>query len=153
MKKFIFAMIVLSGMSAFAAGGFGEGGCGLGSIVMGPNGNQILAATTNGTSASQLFGITSGTSNCTDRGTVAENRQVPMYIEVNRLVLAKEASRGQGDTVAGLAKLMGCNANTLGKTLQSNYDSIFVQTEMKAAGIQQQINSVISKDHAMACGA
>lgn len=40
-------------------------GCGFGSQVMGENGNQVFAATTNGSLfGSQFFGITSGTSNC-----------------------------------------------------------------------------------------
>lgn len=152
MKTLIIALSLLFGMSAFA-GTYGEAGCGLGSIVMGKDGNQVLAATTNGTSYSNLFGITSGTSNCTDGGGVAKNKEVPMYIEVNHMVLAKEAARGQGETISGLARLMGCESKALGKTLKSNYNSIFVETEMKPAGIESKINTAISTNRSQSCGA
>ena len=59
------AGITLASSSAFA--GYGAAGCGLGSFVFGDNNSwwaQTLGATTNGTSGSQTFGITTGTSNC-----------------------------------------------------------------------------------------
>src|SRR3569832_2714255 len=66
---------------------YGSAGCGLGSIVFGsqPGFIQILAATTNGTFASQTFGITSGTSDCAVfvGGVVC----VLLIIETNRLAL------------------------------------------------------------------
>src|SRR6186713_935077 len=49
-----------------AADGYGPAGCGLGSMIFEPDSGftQVFAATTNGTSGNQTFGITSGTSNC-----------------------------------------------------------------------------------------
>src|SRR5690348_10000976 len=48
--------------------GYGVAGCGFGSMLFGkqPGFIQVLAATTNGTFGSQTFGISTGTSNCTD---------------------------------------------------------------------------------------
>ena len=47
-------------------------GCGLGYVLFGHNDNspimQVLAATTNGISGNQTFGMTTGTSGCTDDG-------------------------------------------------------------------------------------
>ncbi len=62
--------IYLASSPQASAAPYGTAGCGLGSIVIGskPGMMQIFAATTNGTSASQSFGITSGTSNCVDHG-------------------------------------------------------------------------------------
>jgi hypothetical protein len=152
MNKVIFLIISLFFASAHAQN-YGEAGCGLGSVVMGKDGNQVLASTTNSTYYINTFAISSGTSNCTDGGAVADNKQVPMFIEVNRLVLAKEASRGQGDTVTGLAHLMGCQPEALGTTLKNNYNKIFVETDMKSSGIENQIQNVISKNRAQTCGA
>lgn len=66
---------------------YGMAGCGLGSLVMGKDGGQILAATTNGTFYSQLFGITSETLNCVDDNIsqVAHNSDV--YIQFNKFAL------------------------------------------------------------------
>lgn len=147
MKKLLIAALMLSGSSAFAAA-YGDAGCGLGSMVLGSEKGwtQVFAMTTNGTGM-QTFGISSGTSNCTDGGAVAVEKQVPHYVETNRFALAKEAARGGGETVAGLANLMGCKAETFGHNLQKNYDRVFVQTNMEASKIEETIRT------SGACGA
>jgi hypothetical protein len=153
MKKILFGMMLLVGTAAMAKP-YGDAGCGLGSIVFGDEGGfkQVFAATLNGTGV-QTFGISSGTSNCTDGGRVADGKEVPMYIEVNRVALAKDAARGQGETLAGLANLLGCEPNKLGATLKQNYSPIFVETGMEATGIQNGINKAIETNKSQACGA
>ena len=71
----VLSLVSFSG-SAFAAG-YGDAGCGLGSIVFGSEqgGVQVLAATTNGTFYSQTFGITTGTSNCNPAGLVKLDKE------------------------------------------------------------------------------
>jgi hypothetical protein len=120
---------------------------------MGSKDGQVLAATTNGSSYTQMFGITSGTSNCTDGGTVRSSYQVPLFIEVNRVALAKDAARGEGETLAGLAQLMGCQAKSFGPALKSNYDAIFVKTGMQPTAIRSGIETMVQKNHSQACGA
>ncbi len=116
----------------------GDAGCGLGNQVLGnqKGWTQVFAATLNGTSANQTFGITSGTSNCTDAGVVAMEKAVPHFVEVNRFSLAKEASRGGGEVVSGLAQLLGCDAQALGSKLQKNYDDVFVKSNMNPETIE-----------------
>lgn len=137
MKNLIALAFVLVGSSAMAAS-YGDAGCGLGAMVLGSQKGwtQVFGATLNGTSGNQTFGITSGTSNCVDSGAVSENSTVPHYVEVNRYSLAKEAARGGGETVAGLAHLLSCDAQVLGKNLQQNYDNVFVKSNMEPAQIE-----------------
>jgi hypothetical protein len=78
--------------------------------------------------------------------------QVPMFIEVNKLALAKDSARGQGETVAGLAQLMGCNPANLGHAMQANYKQIFVDTNMQPAAIEAGINSMVQTHKTTACG-
>src|SRR5690606_10475644 len=71
MKKLLIAAVIASApLTAMAAGGHGPAGCGLGTEVVFKNANQwwqhVLAATTNGTSGNQTFGMTSGTLGCAD---------------------------------------------------------------------------------------
>ena len=55
--------------------------------------------------------------------------QAAMFIEGNREVLTKDAARGQGETVTGLATLLNCDdAAVFGAGLQSNYEKIFSST-------------------------
>jgi hypothetical protein len=153
MKKLALILVSLCGLSAMANANYSDAGCGLGSVVMGKDGNQVLAATTNDSTYTQLFGITSGTSNCVDSGTVASARQVPVYIEVNRIALAKDAARGEGEVLAGLAQLMGCQQAPFGQALKSNYDNIFVKTGMQPSQIRDGIETMVQKNHSQACGA
>lgn len=109
----------------FTGQGYGVAGCGLGSVVFGPKPGmiQVIAATTNDIGSNQTFGITSGTSNCD----IPEmGQQAAAFIEVNKEVISKEAARGQGETVAGLAYIMKCADPALfGRGLQTNYEKIF----------------------------
>ena len=104
--------------------GYGVAGCGLGSIVFGPKPGpiQLVAATIN-QYFMQTFAISTGTSNCD----IPEmGQQAAVFIEVNRQVLANDASRGQGETVEGLASILNCDdAQALGQGLQSNFETIF----------------------------
>lgn len=139
--------LVLAAMTSFAstfalARAYGEAGCGLGSLVIGKDGNQILAATTNDTGI-QSFGITSGTSNCTDDGAVASNKQVIMYIEVNKTALANEAAKGNGETISGLANLLKVDQDEFKQTLKENYKKIFVETQMQPVAIKAEIESLV----------
>ena len=151
MKKAIVLMLgaCLLASAAYANKPYGLAGCGLGSIAMGSDGNQILAATTNGTFYSQMFGITTGTSNCTDAGAIAQNKQVPFFIEANRVALANDIARGNGETVASLAQVMGCSDSArLAGQLQKNYSVIFPS---EAVGTDEVAASIVSVAKSEGC--
>jgi hypothetical protein len=146
LKALTIALLALSGQQAFAQSGIGPAGCGLGNMLMGKD-NQIFAATTNGTSNSQTFGITSGTSNCDKGGSLA---QMSMFVESNRVALSNEAARGQGETVAALSSILGCqDADQLGQSLKSNYSEIFANKENSIA-ISRSIRSTIQNNPTLA---
>lgn len=102
--------ISLLPFSAMAAGENNIGSCGWGSKLFdGQNGvgPQVLGATTNGTFGNQTFGITSGTSGCTQDGAVKSSWKTAMFIDGNKEKLARDMSLGQGETLDSLAKVMG----------------------------------------------
>ena len=149
MKKI--ALLIAAAISLVSSPSFareyGVGGCGLGSIVIGKSGNQVIAATTNGSSASQLFGITSGTSNCSDDGATHSAMIVPQFIDANRDALATDMARGSGETLANLSEAMGCDdAAHLASALQQNYRSIFPKANVEAAQITASIKKVVKND-------
>lgn len=151
MKSILVLGLLAFGTMAQAAAGYGDAGCGLGAMVLGnaKGWTQVFAGTTNGTSGNQTFGITTGTSNCTDGGAVSQEMRIPHYVEVNRFALAKEAARGEGETLAGLANLMGCDSKVFGQTLKADYNSIFVDSNMEPARIEQRIRTKVGNT----CGA
>lgn len=116
--------------AAFAQGGYGMAGCGLGSLVFqGDNAmiKQILAATTNGTFGSQTFGITSGTSNCTAGGVLKAEKEQAAFVEVNFRDLKRDMAAGGGEFLNSFGTLLGCEDAAkpkLGKMTQQKYEAL-----------------------------
>jgi len=87
-------------------------GCGLGKLVWADYSNQksiapqVMMATTNGTSGSQTFGISSGTSGCTNDGTIMSDYKVNVFAAANYDSLSQEMAQGGGEHLASLAALM-----------------------------------------------
>lgn len=144
MKKLLVVVAVaLMTSSAFAAK-YGSAGCGLGSMIFEGDQTwwkQVLAATTNGTGI-QTIGITLGTSNC-DSPAPLKVGQAEAYVEANKVALANDIARGNGETIVGLSKVYGCtNAAQFGQALKSNYSSIFATAEATSTEITHNINTV-----------
>ena len=132
--------------------GYGAAGCGLGSMLFGakPGMVQVLAATTNASSYSQTFGITTGTSNCDSGGGGTASAKV--FIEANREALAKDVSRGQGETIIGLAAIAGCaDSNAVGVKLQSEFGTVFPDASVSSDNVTTSVLKVLQSDAALAC--
>lgn len=152
MKALILACVVTLGAAPAFAQAYGDAGCGLGSMVFGgkPGAAQLLAATTNGTFASQTFGITSGTSNCGGLG--AGGDVVRAYVQANREVIAKDAARGNGETIVALAVISGCgDAQAVGARLQSQYATIFPDQSMSTYDVTKNILATLRSDSSLMC--
>jgi hypothetical protein len=91
-------------------------GCGLGKLIWGDYHHQksiapqVMMATTNGTFGSGTFGISTGTSGCTNDGTIFAQHQAPLFAEINFDNLSQEMAQGQGEHLTSLATLMGVPA-------------------------------------------
>lgn len=135
-------------------GNYGDAGCGLGSMLFGakPGFVQVFAATTNGTFGSQTFGITTGTSNCGGGGGGTPSAR--NYVETNREAVAKDISRGGGETIADLSQLAGCsNPNAVGRTLQKNFKRIFPRSGLKDTEVSANVVGVLRADASLQCTA
>jgi hypothetical protein len=119
MRKLVLMMAVsmfacFQAAGAFAAPNPDNGpGCGLGKLAWADYEHQkdiapqVMMATTNGTFGSNTFGISSGTSGCTNDGKVMTQYQATMFAEVNFESLAQDMAQGQGEHLASLATLLG----------------------------------------------
>jgi hypothetical protein len=99
------------GPPGYGPGYYGMAGCGLGSLIFGPDNEpvaQVLAATTNGTFATQTFGITSGTSNCVSGGVIRAEREQAAFAEVNFDDLKRDMAAGGGEYLRSFSSLLGC---------------------------------------------
>lgn len=136
-KTKLFALAALSLAlvpSAYAAqGNYTSAGCGLGTMLFtGKQGkvHLILAATTNGTSGNQTFGISSDTLGCTSDGVVRSDRRVEAYAEANMPQLSRDVAQGGGETLSGMAALLGkrdeASRVAFYRAAQKRYEAIFV---------------------------
>ena len=88
-------------------------GCGLGKLAWADFKRQkdiapqVLMATTNGTFGSQTFGISFGTSGCTNDGKVWADHKTEFFVAATFENLAGDMARGQGEHLAALAILLG----------------------------------------------
>ena len=137
MKKFVIAALAtVAATSAMAQNNVGS--CGWGSkVFQGQRGvaPQVLAATTNGTSGNQTFGITFGTSGCTQDGVVSSSWKTAMYIDGNRVALARDAAAGQGENLDALAVVMGVKADdraAFAAAIKSNFSTVFANENVAA---------------------
>jgi hypothetical protein len=115
----LLAVVGLALPTVAHAGNYGLAGCGLGAMAFGndPGMIQILAATTNATFGTQTFGITSGTSECTEGGGVVSLDQ-KLFLQANRAHVMRDAAMGRGEYLATLATLMGCEAKDQSRFFQ-----------------------------------
>lgn len=147
MKRFLLAVVVAMGLCASAAfaDNYGTAGCGIGAMAFRdePGKVQIFAATLNNLISPQTSAISSGTSNCVDSPSTAS----AMFIAVNQEALRKDISRGTGDSLASLSKILKCtDSDKLGNSLQKNYQTIFPSENTEATEINNSIRSTIRSD-------
>lgn len=128
---------------------WGMAGCGLGSVIIGKKGAQIFASTTNGSTSNQLFGITSGTLNCLDGSENQVAQKSDFYIQANRMALQGDIARGNGETLSGLSRVMGCDAKTFGPALQQNYGEIFNSENVAPNEVTDAIITVIKSNQTL----
>ncbi|MGB5054281.1 MAG: DUF3015 domain-containing protein, partial [Nitrospirales bacterium] len=109
----LFLVMGMSGMALGSPPNNGPG-CGLGklaweetSVSKSNIAPQVMMATTNGTFGSQTFGISSGTSGCTNDGQVWASEKVNVFAAINFDNLAQEMAQGEGEHLTSLATLMG----------------------------------------------
>ena len=109
-------------------------GCGLGSQILKNQDSvmmQVFAATTNGTSGNQTFGITSGTSGCAKPSKLVFNDKANRFVAENMDSLALDISNGQGESLNTLATLLNVkNKELFASKLQANFDKIYTSPDI-----------------------
>jgi len=114
----VVALVALASVSqigiAMAYGNPDTGpGCGLGKLAWADFKRQkdiapqLLMATTNGTFGSQTFGISFGTSGCTNDGKVWAEHKTEHFVAATFDDLTGDMARGQGEHLTALAMLLG----------------------------------------------
>lgn len=159
MKKVIMlgavgVFLAVQGGFAMAAGNPDTGpGCGLGKLAWQnyPHqkviGIQTMEATTNGLMGNQTFGITSGTSGCTNDGKFWAEHKVNAFAALNFENLAQDMAQGQGEHIASLATLMGIPADqqpAFFAMTQEKYASLVTAGEASPVAMVKALNEAVA---------
>ncbi len=151
MKGKILLSLAVSLALPLAAYADNVGQCGWGSRLMkGGHGifPQVLAVTTNGTSGNQTFGISSGTSGCTQDGTVESNWKTAAYIESNKEKLARDVSRGSGEAIESLAALMGIapeDKELFFSAAKANFTKLFPSADVSQTEVTASLRNLVAE--------
>src|SRR3989441_4062471 len=161
-KVLLLSVAVLFGMQAglaLAANPDTGPGCGLGKLAWSDYahqkniGPQVLMATTNGTFGSQTFGISTGTSGCTNDGKVMAEQKTTMFAQLNFENLSQEMAQGQGEHLASLATLMGVPVDqqpAFFALTQEQYTTLIQSGETAPVAMIKALNAAMASHPALA---
>jgi len=153
MRKVIALSLAASLLPTFvmARGNHPMAGCGLGYLLLSNKDNekvtQVLGATTNGTFGTQTFGISSGTSGCTEDGAVKVARATEVFADVNLASLRQEMAAGQGEYVEAFASLLGASEATrpqMVRFFQTEYQSLFPSAETSSGEMLKTLSEKLA---------
>ncbi len=158
MIKRVLSLLVLAALCAGTAAAQQNniGSCGWGSKLFdGQKGvfPQVLGATTNGTFGNQTFGISSGTSGCTQDGAVKTTWKAAMFIDANKTKLARDMAQGQGETLASLASVMNVEEGDRAAFYAASHDGfsqVFAHEGVTTPEIVNALNGVLAQDAKLA---
>lgn len=161
MKKMSFgraavaAALVAAPLMSFAAGD-NVGHCGPGSrLFEGQSGiaPQVLAVTTNSFFGINTFAMSSGTSGCSQDGKVSSNWKMAQFIDGNKDRLARDLSRGSGESLDSLAQLLGVSDQDKAafvRTTRDNMARIFPSAQASTEEIRAGLREVLAADTSLA---
>ena len=125
-------------------------GCGLGWQVTAKK--SFLGTTTRGTTNAFVpptFGMTSGTIGCEQHSFAKQDTNAAVFAFNNFDSIKIEMAEGQGETLQGFAKTMGCNDSAFGafgEMTQQNYRAIIGTEKTSSTQMFQNVKSQIKKN-------
>ncbi len=145
MKRLLVSLVAVAALgTAGFAGVNNQTGCGLGAVIIKDDSSAVLLAlqaTTNGTSANQTFGITSGTSGC-KKAKFVMNERAAEFVASNMDILAKEIAVGHGESLDTLDELLNVEDKlAFNAALQANYNKIYSSKSVKMADVLDNIST------------
>lgn len=154
MRALLFCTLFLSSFSIVRADS--GVGCGLGSLIWKDHSvvSALFAATTNHSFSSQLFGITTGTSGCSQHSIVKRDMYPVYYAEANLPELRHEMAIGSGEYLRTFAQVLGCDTTAqaeFSQWAQSSYGVMFSKADNTSAEFLHGLKAFKSTKIAASC--
>ncbi|MDF0642818.1 MAG: DUF3015 family protein [Nitrospira sp.] len=106
---------------------------------------QLFMASTNVT-GSYTFAITSGTSGCSNDGTIWDSQKAGLFLEINYANVMDDMARGGGEHLASMATLMGVSEGKQPEFFamtQERYVSLVNAGEASPVAMVKALNDVV----------
>ncbi len=149
MKLVAIYLLVLGALTSTGAMAdeYGFAGCGAGTRIFGPRNMQTSAATTNHGGivlspnlpipipTSQVWSIAFDIAGCSENAMPVAYFDQYDYMFANFSSIARDASRGSGESLTGLAASFGCPQSSYGefnRLMKNEFDGVFSQPGVKA---------------------
>jgi len=114
---------------------------------------QGAAGITNMTFFNQTFGVSFGTSGCTQDGTVRSTWKTAMFIDGNKERLARDMSVGGGEALDSLAHLLGVEPTdraAFNRIARDNMQRIFPADNADTEQVVSELRAVLMSDAKLA---
>lgn len=154
MRQLLIGSLIM-GASTLAIAENSGPGCGWGSMLFeGSSGtpSHVVAATTNGTSGNNTFGMTSGTNGC-DTSKTLDYKGTSAVVFHNMDRLSNDIAKGEGeilDTVASVMGIDSADVPTFKRVLHENFDAIYPNSDVTSDQVMEAMISVMEKDQSLA---
>jgi len=133
----------------------GSSGCGPGWYLF--KDNSLVSSSFRSTTNYFLFpavtfGMTFGTSNCSQHKLVKTEKESLYFVTMNYFELKSEVAKGQGEYLTALAKTLGCDDKAqarLNQHLKNNYNQLFQDAAVKPENTLSEVYKTIFKDSAL----
>lgn len=149
MKNLFLALTLFGSCSLFAADG--SSGCGPGWYLFKENSlvSSAFRATTNGILfPSVTFGMTFGTSNCTQHKLVLKEKESLHFVTENYFEVQADMARGAGQYLSTLGQTLGCDASAIPYFEQKAKDHFktLYKSDAKPEGVLLETYKMILND-------
>lgn len=157
MKKYIAAALLPAIVTISPAALADSGpGCGLGQqMFAGQSGlmAHVLAATTNGSTFNQLFGLTFDSLGCDGESVITAEFQKNVYVASNIDNIAHDAANGGGEHLQSLAELMqisDADKATFYQLTQERFNDVFTPATQNSQELLQNLSVAMSSEPELA---
>lgn len=152
MKRTLLGLVLAgSSLNAFA-GAAGGDGCGWGQMLFeGQSGTptHVLAITTNGTSANNTFGVTSGTNGCSSNGTISYGGKKIVDVSMLMDEFSEDVARGDGEVLTSVAVSLGVKPEDRAhfkQAMHENFNTLFPSADVTSDQLLESMWVVMKND-------
>ncbi|MGF1644388.1 MAG: DUF3015 family protein [Thiotrichales bacterium] len=157
MNKYLVILPLASALILSSAAMADNGaGCGLGQQVFAGQtglGPHVLAATTNGTSSNQLFGLSFDSLGCNGQSMITAEYQRNQYVAGNFDNLARDAAKGNGAHLQALGELLRIDSDdqaVFNRMTQEKHAQLFSENPSDAQTWLAQLDAALGADPRLA---